>query len=125
MIASTLALIVPLLFSAGRISVDFTNFRSDTEYVLHYHLFKSSLDDDREPSGRISIRLRLKTNGGYRSVFMHSLKPPAVNYINVANKNDFHSAHFVCNGEVRKNIKNQKLDNVKERHSHHVVQRRI
>ena len=83
----------------GRISVDVTNFRPGTEYVLSYNLFESILNNYREPNGTITIRLVFEYDS-FRQYALGGVKQlPQINHINVARKNDFKVAHFVCNGE--------------------------
>ena len=83
----------------GRISIEITNFRSDTEYMLSYDLHSSVLDDVRKSKGTITVRLRLEYTNGYRAFVKGSLRYPELNYINLAKRNDFNTSFFVCNGE--------------------------
>jgi len=83
----------------GRISVDITNFRPGTEYVLSYNLFESILNNEREPNGTITIRLMFEYDS-FRQYALAGVKgAPHINHVNVARKDDFKMAHFVCNGE--------------------------
>jgi hypothetical protein len=82
----------------GRISVDVTNFHPDTEYILTYNLFSSVLDNVRTPNGKLTIRLRLECES-FTKYALGTLKVPPLNYVNLAKKNDFRTAYFVCNGE--------------------------
>jgi hypothetical protein len=89
----------------GRISIDITNFRADTAYLLTYDLYSSVLDDVRKTFGTITVRLRLEYDS-YRDFVQGSLKLRDLNYINLPRRTDFLTAFFVCNGE--ENL--QKLD---------------
>jgi hypothetical protein len=82
----------------GRISVDVTNLHPNTEYILAYNLFESVLDNDRTPSGKLTIRLRFEYES-FTKFALGTIKIPPVNYINLTKKGDFRTAYFVCNGE--------------------------
>ena len=82
----------------GRISVDITNFRADTEYLLKYNLFKSVLDDDRSSLGTLTLRLRIEYDS-FREFVKGSFTIPPFNYINLPKKSDFKTAFFVCHGD--------------------------
>jgi hypothetical protein len=90
----------------GRIAIDITNFRADTEYLLTYDLYSSVLDDVRKTYGTITVRLRLEYDS-YRDFVQGSLKPPNLNYINLPRRTDFLTSFFVCNGE--ENLQNLDL----------------
>lgn len=89
----------------GRVAIDVTNFRAQTEYLLHYDLYNSVLKEDRAKMGKLTVRLRIEWKN-YRSVVTSALGMPAFNYINLAQKNDFKTTFFVCSGD--ENL--QKLD---------------
>lgn len=82
----------------GRVSVDVTNLHPNTEYVLVYDLYKSTLDNVRREFGRLTIRLKIEYVS-FKDVALGSLQIPYLNYINLAKKRDFRCAHFVCYGE--------------------------
>jgi hypothetical protein len=84
--------------AVGRVSIDITNFRANTEYLLTYDLYRSALDNERKADGTITVRLRLEYES-YRDFVKGSLQLPALNYINLPRKVDFKTSHFVCNGE--------------------------
>lgn len=82
----------------GRISIDITNFRPSTEYVLTYDIFKSVLATDRQAFGTLTVRLRLEYEG-YRNLVTSSLSLPPINYINLPNKAGFRCSYFVVHGD--------------------------
>jgi len=86
----------------GRITVDVTNFCPSTEYVLTYNLFRSVLDNDRKPNGKITIRLRIEYDS-FQNFSLGALTFRPSNYINVSQKRDFNVAYFTCNGEENNN----------------------
>jgi hypothetical protein len=75
-----------------------TNFSPKTDYVLTYDLYRSVLDEVREPMGTITVRLRLEIRN-FRNVVLASLGPPPLNYVNMAKKYNFQQARFVAQGE--------------------------
>jgi hypothetical protein len=82
----------------GRVSMDITNFRPNTDYMLTYDLHSSVLGDDRPPVGTLTVRLRIKYDN-YRNVCLASLQLPHLNWINSNKKQDFNTIYFVSNGE--------------------------
>ena len=46
--------------SIGRVTIDTTNFRPDTEYLLTYKLYGGILKSEREEEGTITVRLRIE-----------------------------------------------------------------
>jgi len=82
----------------GRATIDITNFRPSTEYLLTYDLHKSVLDEERPKAGTVTVRLRVEYDS-YRDFLKGSLAPPPHNYINLSKKHDFKTSYFVCNGE--------------------------
>lgn len=89
----------------GRVSIDITNFRADTDYLLTFDLHKSVLDDERPVVGKLTVRLRIEYDS-YREFVKGALALPPFNYLNLAKKTDFKTSFFVCHGE--ENL--QKLD---------------
>jgi len=88
----------------GRVSIDTTNFRNDTVYILHYDLHTSTLNENRETCGRLTVRVRLDSNLNPRNALLSSMRLPTQNYINVAQKTAFKNARFVCSGEEDMNL---------------------
>ena len=82
----------------GRISIDITNFRRDTEYVLTYDLYRSVLDNERQTYGTLTVRLRLEYDS-FREFVKGSLELPPINYMNLPQKNAFKTSYFVVHGE--------------------------
>jgi len=82
----------------GRVSINVTNFRADTDYILNYDLFESTLDDDRKSVGKIKVRVRLEWKE-YRNVLKACLSPPPACYVNTPRDGAFKSAYFVVHGE--------------------------
>jgi len=81
----------------GRISVDLTNLRKDTEYILSYNIFPSARIGSREIMGKITIRLRIETPDE-RKVTLASLEPPQPTYVNVKDRRDFRVIRETCLG---------------------------
>lgn len=59
----------------GRVSVDLSNLRKNTLYVLKYHLYTSARVTKRKRNGSITIRLRLEIPDE-RKMLLSSLEPP-------------------------------------------------
>jgi hypothetical protein len=82
----------------GRVSVDLTNLRKDTEYVLSYNICPSSRVGVREIVGKITIRLRLEIPD-QRKVALTALEPPPPVYVNVKKRRDFRVIRETCLGK--------------------------
>lgn len=82
----------------GRITIDITNFRRCTDYVLTYDLFRSVVANERRTFGTLTVRLRLEYDS-YRDFIKGSLSLPPINYINLAQKSGFRCSYFVVHGE--------------------------
>jgi C2 domain len=82
----------------GRVSVDLTNLRRDTEYVLSYNLFPSARVLSRDIMGKITLRLRIELPDERKPV-LASLEPPEPVYVNVMNKRDFNVIRQTCLGK--------------------------
>jgi hypothetical protein len=82
----------------GRVSIDITNFRADTDYLLTFDLHKSVLDNERPVVGKLTVRLRIEYDS-YREFVKGALALPPFNYLNLAKHRDFKTAFFVCHGE--------------------------
>jgi len=83
----------------GRVSVDLTNLRSGTEYVLSYNIFPSARVSDRKSLGKLMIRVRMEIPDE-RKLTMASLYPPPPIYVNTKSKKDFEVIHKTCFGSV-------------------------
>ena len=64
----------------GRVSVDVTNLRPNTEYLLSYDIYPSAIVTGRESQGRINIRLRLEIPDE-RKLALSALEPPPPTYV--------------------------------------------
>jgi hypothetical protein len=82
----------------GRVSIDITNFRADTDYLLTFVLHRSVLDNERLAMGKLTVRLRIEYDS-YRGFVLGGLALPPFNYLNLAKHADFKTSFFVCNGE--------------------------
>lgn len=123
----------------GRASVDITNLRSDTEYVLNYTLFNTALmESTRRSFGTIKVSLSKDIHISFRSVvcskvltdFFHSkmrlrvevedpkayllasLKLPPPIYVNSSCSKDFECVHQTCYGEF--NMARYSIDYIAE-----------
>ena len=72
----------------GRVSVDITNLRPDTEYLLSYNIYPSAIVSGRDIRGKINIRLRIEIPDE-RKLTLSVLDPPAQTYVNVKKGKDF------------------------------------
>ena len=72
----------------GRVSIDLSNLRPDTEYFLNYNLYETSLVEDRQPKGTITLRLRMEIQSE-RSRIFSSLGIPPEFHINMQKPKDF------------------------------------
>ncbi len=82
----------------GRVSVDVTNLRPNTEYLLSYNLYHSASVSGRNIQGKISIRLRLDIPDE-RKVALSVLEPPLATYVNVKRGKDFRVVRQTCMGK--------------------------
>jgi len=83
----------------GRVSVDLTNLRSATEYVLSYNICPTTRLNDRRSLGKIMIRLRMDVPDE-RRLAMAVLYPPPPIYVNTKNRKDFQVIRKTCFGSV-------------------------
>lgn len=72
----------------GRVSVDLTNFLSNTEYLLQYNLYENSVLQDRAPKGTITLRIRMEMKTEKELILSNLGIPPEV-YVNVKIAKDF------------------------------------
>lgn len=86
--------------AVGRIVINLTNFRPNTEYYLNYNLYAGELAAHREkPVGTISLRLRLEFND-IRDSLLKSLTFPTENIVAVPRKIDYDVANYAADGAV-------------------------
>ncbi len=83
----------------GRVSVDLTNLRSATEYVLSYNICPSARLSGRKSIGKLMIRLRMEVPDE-RKLAMAALYPPPPIYVNSKNRKDFDVIQKTCFGSV-------------------------
>jgi len=83
----------------GRISVDLTNFRTSTEYILSYNIFPTARLGGRKSQGKIMIRLRMEINDE-RKLTLATLHPPEPTYVNTKSRKDFHVIQQTCFGSI-------------------------
>lgn len=82
----------------GRVVVDISNFYSNTDYVLTYELREDPNMRENEPTGTITIRLRLDWDE--REIIEYSYKPVPKFLINTERKEDFDLIRYLCKGEI-------------------------
>lgn len=82
----------------GRVSVDVTNLRPNTEYLLSYNLYPSAIITGRDIQGKIKIRLRLDIPDE-RKLALSVLEPPPPTYVNVKKGKDFRVIRQTCIGK--------------------------
>lgn len=96
----------------GRASVDITNLRSNTEYILNYTLYNTALlESKRRNFGTIKIRLRLEVEDP-KAYLLASLKLPPPIYVNSSCSKDFECVHQTCYGEF--NMARYSIDYIAE-----------
>ena len=83
----------------GRVNVDITNLRSDTDYTVYYELFTSALVAKRKSNGRIKLRLRLAIPDQRKAVFAGMSPPPQI-YVNVPDAMSYKVVKYTCEGKV-------------------------
>ena len=77
-------------------SVNLTNHASGTEYVLSFDLYRSAmLDNDRQPDGRITIRIRID----FHDNRLLAIQLPDIHSLNLPNRFDFMTVYYVCHGD--------------------------
>ena len=62
----------------GRVSVDLTNLRPGSEYLLQYNLYKSAKVGSRKPRGTLIIRLRIETDDERQNIIRNLSLPPSI-----------------------------------------------
>jgi hypothetical protein len=72
----------------GRVSIDITNLRKDTEYLLSYNIYPSARVSGREVQGQVTVRLRIEMEDE-RKLALATLEPPPLASVNVRNGKDF------------------------------------
>lgn len=80
-------------------SVDITNLRPDTEYLLSYNIYPSAIVSGRDIQGKLNIRLRLEIPD-QRKLALSALQPPIPTYVNVKKGKDFKVVRQTCLGKV-------------------------
>ena len=84
----------------GRVSIDLSNFRSNTVYVLDYNLFPTAKNAPRDAKyGTVTIRLRMEL-ADERALVLSNCKPPTSVYVNVQTKKEFNVLRQTVEGEV-------------------------
>lgn len=82
----------------GRVSVDLTNLRPNTEYFLVYNIYESAKMPERVSKGTVTIRLRIEIEDEKQVLLTNLEKPPDV-YVNVKTKDDFYVVRKTVNGK--------------------------
>ena len=83
----------------GRVSVDLTNLRPGSEYLLYYNLYKSAKIGSRKPRGTLIIRLRIETDDERQNIIRNLSPPPSI-YINTRNISDFRVTKKTIEGKT-------------------------
>jgi hypothetical protein len=81
----------------GKVSIDITNLKKDTEYILSYNLYESSRIEGRKSRGIVRVRLRIEIPDE-RSCVITAIEPPVSCHINVEKKKDFRVVRQTCLG---------------------------
>ena len=83
----------------GRVVINTTNFRCNTEYMLHYKLTHDPREEDDEPRGTITIRLRIEWENESEAMKI-SFKPAPRFIINVNNDKSYQVLRYITRGAV-------------------------
>ena len=83
----------------GKTTIDLTNLRKNTEYLLSYNIYPSSIVSGRKIKGKVTIRLRLEIPDE-RKLVLCALSPPEPVYVNVKKKKDFMVVRQTCLGKT-------------------------
>jgi hypothetical protein len=94
----------------GRVSIDLTNMRPDTEYLLYYNIYDTAKVSNRKSKGTISIRVRIEIEDEQK-LLLRTLEPPPPIYVNVKKKKDFHVVRYTCTGSYDTNKYSMKTIN--------------
>ena len=84
----------------GRVSIDLTNLRKDTGYILSYNIYPGARltrtgDAGRKSLGKVTVRLRLEIPDE-RKLVLCALEPPENVYVNVKKRKDFRVLRQTC-----------------------------
>ena len=84
----------------GRVTIDITNLRRNTEYILSYNIYPSARirTTERKIKGQVTVRLRLEIPDE-RKLLLCALEPPVNVYVNVKKKKDFRVVRQTCLGK--------------------------
>ena len=82
----------------GRVSVDLSNLRKNTVYVMKYNIFTTAKMSQRKKKGTITIRFRLEIDED-RLLLLSSLEPPPIMYVNSKKRKDFKVIRYTCTGK--------------------------
>jgi len=82
----------------GRVSVDVSNLRKDTVYLLKYNLYTTAKMSNREQLGTITLRLRMEFPDE-RALVLSTMTPPPTMYVNTKSRKDFRVVRFTCTGK--------------------------
>lgn len=84
----------------GRVSVDLSNFRPDTVYILDFNLFPTAKNSPRDAKyGTITIRLRFEL-ADEKSLVLSNVNPPQSVYVNVQTKKEFNALRQTVEGNL-------------------------
>jgi len=83
----------------GRVTVDLSNMRPNTDYTMQFDLTTSSLVSMRKTHGTVTVRVRIEWENERKALIKSATLPPEV-YVNVSQHRDFLAAHYAIIGEV-------------------------
>jgi hypothetical protein len=83
----------------GRVSVDLSNLRKNSTYVLKYPIFTTARMSHRKQKGSITIRLRLEISDE-RKMLLSTMEPPPQMYVNTKTRRDFRVVKVTCIGKM-------------------------
>ena len=82
----------------GRISVDLSNLRHDTTYLLKYNIYTTARMSERKCNGTITLRLRVEI-ADQRKLLLSNLEPPPEMFVNVKKHKDYKVVQTTCTGK--------------------------
>jgi len=82
----------------GRLTVDISNLRRNTVYLMKFNLYTSARMSQREGKGSITLRLRIEIFDE-RKVLLANLEPPPNFYVNAKTRRDFRVLRYTCVGK--------------------------
>lgn len=94
----------------GRVSVDLSNLRKDTVYILKYNIYTTAQMTARKRKGSITVRLRIEIPDE-RKYLLSAVEPPPKMYVNVKTRREFRVVRYTCTGKYNMDKYSMKVIN--------------